>query len=52
MTNFRKYWDEERETLTKEMREKLILGRLKHQLEYVYSKTSFYETFTTNTDSS
>lgn len=42
MTNFRKYWDEERETLTKEKREKLILDRLKHQLEYVYSKTSFY----------
>ena len=51
MTNFQ-YWDEERETLTKEKREKLILDRLKHQLEYVYSKTLFTEAFTTNMGSS
>jgi phenylacetate-CoA ligase len=39
---YRRYWDEERETLDPREREKLILERIKHQLAYVYSELPFY----------
>lgn len=39
---FKRYWDEERETRDPREREKLILERIKHQLEYVYNEIPFY----------
>jgi phenylacetate-CoA ligase len=39
---YRRYWDEERETLDPREREKLILERIKHQLAYVYAELPFY----------
>lgn len=40
--NYKKYWNEERETLNPEVRNKLILKRIKDQLEYVYNNLPFY----------
>ena len=39
---YKKYWDEERETMPPKEREKSILERMKYQLEYVYNKLPFY----------
>jgi phenylacetate-CoA ligase len=39
---YKRYWDEERETLDPGQREKLILERIKHQLAYVYNELPFY----------
>jgi len=39
---YKKYWDQERETLDPAQREKLILERIKHQLAYVYNELPFY----------
>ena len=39
---YRRYWDEERETMDPREREKLILERIKHQLRYVYEQLPFY----------
>jgi len=42
MNEYRRYWDEERETMPRAERERFILKRIKEQLEYVYARTSFY----------
>jgi phenylacetate-CoA ligase len=39
---YKRYWDEERETLPADERRRLILKRLRHQLEYAYHKIPFY----------
>lgn len=39
---YRRYWDEERETLDPRRRDELILGRIRHQLAYVYAELPFY----------
>ena len=39
---YRRYWDEERETLDPRVRDELILARIKHQLAYVYAELPFY----------
>lgn len=39
---YRRYWDEERETMDPRLRERLILERIQHQLRYVYEKLPFY----------
>src|SRR4051794_40526415 len=39
---YRRYWDEERETMDPREREKLVLERIKHQLRYVYAELPFY----------
>ena len=39
---YRRYWDEERETMDPREREKLILERITHQLRYVYEELPFY----------
>ncbi|CND73511.1 Putative phenylacetate-CoA ligase [Mycobacterium tuberculosis] len=39
---FRRYWDEERETLSPVAREKVILERIQHQLDYAYEQLPFY----------
>ncbi len=39
---YKKYWDEERETMSPKDREKIILERLKYQLDCVYNKVPFY----------
>ena len=39
---YKKYWNEERETLHPKKREAIILARIKEQLEYVYNKLPFY----------
>lgn len=39
---YKKYWDEERETMPPKEREKIILERMKYQLNYVYNKLPFY----------
>ena len=41
-SGYRRYWDEERETLDPRVREQLILERIAHQLAYVYEKLPFY----------
>lgn len=42
LRNYRRYWDEERETMDPRKRAQLILKRLQHQLRYVYEKLPFY----------
>lgn len=42
LAEHRRYWDEERETMSPRDRERLILGRLQEQLEYVYQTLPFY----------
>jgi phenylacetate-CoA ligase len=39
---YRRYWDEERETMDPRARERLILERIQHQLRYVYERLPFY----------
>lgn len=39
---YRRYWDEERETLDPRTRDELVLARVKHQLAYVYETLPFY----------
>jgi phenylacetate-CoA ligase len=39
---YRRYWDEERETLDPRRRDRLILERIQHQLAYVYAELPFY----------
>jgi phenylacetate-CoA ligase len=39
---YRRYWDEDRETMDPRARDKLILERLHHQLSYVYDRLPFY----------
>ena len=39
---YRRYWDEERETMDPREREKLILARIQYQLAYVYEQLPFY----------
>ncbi|WP_216828667.1 phenylacetate--CoA ligase family protein [Alkalihalobacterium elongatum] len=41
-TNYKKFWDEERETRSKEERDIIILNRIQEQLEYVYNELPFY----------
>jgi phenylacetate-CoA ligase len=38
----RRYWDEERETLPPGRREKIILERVRHQLDHAYHRLPFY----------
>src|SRR3990172_4309714 len=40
--NYKRYWDEERETMPQKQRDKVILERIRHQLNYVYHKIPFY----------
>jgi phenylacetate-CoA ligase len=42
MDGYRRYWNEERETLPPQERRRVIFERIKHQLEYVYARTRFY----------
>jgi phenylacetate-CoA ligase len=39
---FKRYWDEERETMEPRDRERLILERVRHQLDYAYNELPFY----------
>jgi phenylacetate-CoA ligase len=39
---YRRYWDQERETLDPRLRDRLILERIQHQLHYVYEQLPFY----------
>jgi phenylacetate-CoA ligase len=39
---YKRYWDEERETRDPAERNKLILERIQHQLQYVYAELPFY----------
>lgn len=39
---FPRFWDEERETRSPEVRDKLVLERIRAQLEYVYRELPFY----------
>jgi phenylacetate-CoA ligase len=39
---FKRYWDEERETLEPRLRERVIVERIRHQLDYVYNELPFY----------
>ncbi|MEI7624815.1 MAG: phenylacetate--CoA ligase family protein [Actinomycetota bacterium] len=39
---YRRYWDQERETMDPRQRDKLILSRIKAQLTYVYQELPFY----------
>lgn len=41
-TGYKKYWNEERETLNPIKRDRLILGKIKEQLDYVYNHLPFY----------
>lgn len=42
MNEYRKYWDEQRETMPPADRARFIFERVKRQLEYVYARTPFY----------
>jgi phenylacetate-CoA ligase len=39
---YRRYWDEQRETMDPRARDRLILARIQHQLAYVYEQLPFY----------
>lgn len=39
---YKRYWDEQRETMDPREREKLILERIQHQLAYAYEQLPFY----------
>ncbi|WP_078428070.1 phenylacetate--CoA ligase family protein [Alkalihalobacterium alkalinitrilicum] len=41
-STYKKFWDEERETRSKEERDQIILSRIQEQLEYVYNELPFY----------
>ena len=43
MTTYRKYWDEEIETMHPAELEKLESARLREQLDYIYAKSPFYK---------
>jgi phenylacetate-CoA ligase len=40
---YKRYWDEERETMPREKREEIILAKIKKQLHYVYNEIPFYK---------
>ena len=42
MAEFKRYWDEERETMPPDERRRFVFERLKSQLEYVYPGIPFY----------
>lgn len=42
MSDYRRYWDEARETMPTAERERRILERIKAQLDFVYHRTPFY----------
>lgn len=42
MPEYRRYWNEERETMAPTERRRFIFVRIKEQLEYVYTQTAFY----------
>ena len=42
MSEFKRYWNEERETMPPGKRRRFIFEKLKHQLEYVYPGIPFY----------
>lgn len=42
MGEYKRYWNEERETMAPAARRRVIFERIKHQLEYVYARTPFY----------
>ena len=42
MSEYRKYWNEERETMSSKDRARFIFERVKRQLDYVYARTPFY----------
>lgn len=42
LTGYKRYWDEERETLDPKRRDEIILERLQYQLRYVYETLPFY----------
>lgn len=42
MSEYKRYWDEERETMFPAKRRIFILNRLKEQLDYAYNKIPFY----------
>ena len=42
MGEYRRYWDEERETMAPRKRREFIFRKLKEQLEYVYARVPFY----------
>jgi phenylacetate-CoA ligase len=42
MADYKRYWDEERETMPLAERRRFILGKIKEQLNYVYLRTPFY----------
>ncbi|MGV0794994.1 alpha/beta hydrolase fold domain-containing protein [Mycolicibacterium sp. XJ1819] len=41
-SSYKRYWDEERETLAPKLRDRIILERVQHQLQYAYHKLPFY----------
>jgi phenylacetate-CoA ligase len=43
VSQFKTYWDEERETLAPEKRNQIILNRIQEQLHYVYNTLPFYK---------
>lgn len=43
MASYRKYWDEEIETMPPEMLEGLESARLREQLDYAYARSPFYK---------
>lgn len=42
MSTYKKYWNEERETMDQKKRNELILDRIKEQLQYAYNNLPFY----------
>lgn len=42
LTGYRRYWDEERETLPRARRDEVILERVQHQLHRAYATLPFY----------
>lgn len=42
LSDYKRYWDEERETMPAALRSELILERVKYQLHYVYERLPFY----------
>lgn len=43
MPDYKRYWNEERETMPPADRRKFVFAQIKEQLEYVYNKTPFYK---------
>jgi phenylacetate-CoA ligase len=42
LSGYRRYWDEERETLPPRQRDRIVLERVQHQLRYAYRTLPFY----------